>query len=573
MLIRRHVLVACVLAQTACVGQIPGNAQDQPPAPGDAQAPGAAQTPAATTPAAAPPSAQAPAANASILPRGFGAPRIWKLTATQYAATTRALLGAAGDVGDALAGAPGSGTEFSNGSDGLQMSPPQVEQLWSLAADLASRAARSPGALAACLAARLDDRACVASFVSDFVGRAFRRPLAPAERDAYLAFWDREVAARGAAAALEQLLRGVFMSPHFLYRTELGAEGAAGARVALTVPERAAALSYFLSDGPPDAELSRAANEGRLATAADLEAQARRLLSAPPTAQGLLRFFTEHLRADAIKTLTKDAKAFPTFTPQLADEMARETSRFIENVLWSGDGRLGTLFTAQFSTVSKGLATLYGATAPPMDFARVALPAGQRTGLLTQASFLAREASATDSDAVKRGLFLRKTFLCSPPPPPPPNVNAVPPPPDGATTQRERLGRHDQDPTCAGCHSLIDPLGLPLEMYDAVGRYRTKDAGKPIDARGAIVGTPASDGPVADTVELGARLAASPDARACLARKLFRYAQGRTERDDDAGWLQDFTRAFDQSGGDVRALAVALTTSDSFTTRAAGRTP
>jgi hypothetical protein len=490
--------------------------------------------------------------------------RVWKLTPAQVANSARALVPAAADVARELSRTlPKAEGSFTNEPSRQDMSPPHFDGLYEMAQTLAAQATANPAALAPCLGAQLADDACVRGFVESFGAQAFRRPLAQDEVKRYVDFFAKEAAAAGRPAALGQVVRAFLLSPSFLYRTELGGEPAAG-RVELTAYERAAALSYLLLDGPPDAELADAARRGALATRAQIEAQARRLLGKPGAAQGLLAFFREYVSADAILGHTKSARLFPDWKEPLVAELAQEPLRFVEQVLWREGARFSTLFTADFTVGTKALAPIYGAQSAATAPQKLALPAGQRAGLLTQAGLLARLAGEEESDVIHRGKFVRERLLCQPLPPPPPDVPPIPPRGDAPITQRERLERHRADPACAGCHELMDPLGFPFEIYDAAGRHRTTELGKPIDARGAIT-LGGREIPVGDAVELGKALAALPEARRCFVQKIDTYANG----EDAAGACRAdrLLARFEASGGDLLETVVSIVTADEFFTR------
>jgi hypothetical protein len=197
--------------------------------------------------------------------------------------------------------------------------------------------------------------------------------------------------------------------------------------------------------------------------------------------------------------------------------------------------------------------------------------AGERIGFFTQGGRMASLAVNDDTDAVARGRFIRETLLCQHLPPPPDNLAIVPPPPDGKNTQRERLAKHSADPTCASCHKLMDPLGLPFESYDSIGRYRTMDVGKPLDLGGTLTGAEPEGASFKNGTELMKLLATSPTVSACFVKTAFRYAYGREPEASDACTVDRLAKQFATSGGDIKDLAVAITTDDSFTSRT--RTP
>jgi len=495
--------------------------------------------------------------------------RIWALTPAQYVATVRALLPASVNraASDGLAATLSIEDGFSNQAGRLDMTEPHVGQLLEFAWQVAGNAAAAPDKLAPCLAA--PDEACLRDFVTGFGLRAFRRELAPAEVETFLAHHRAQAGDPG--LALRELLMDFLVSPSILYRTELGAEGAdPRAPVPLTAFEKASALSYFLTDGPPDAELLAAARTGALATAAQVEQQTRRLLRGPDSAGGLLQFFRESFATTDVLTVMKDGKRFPEWKAPLSADLAAETEAFLRQVLWAEDARLPTLLAADFSMLNGGLAAFYGAGDPALgtDFRKVSLPAGQRAGLLTQGAVMAALAKNNDTDVVSRGKFVREVLLCQPLPPPPATVNAVPPPPDGKRTQRERMAQHSADPSCATCHALMDPLGLAFERYDGIGRYRTTDVGKTLDVSGVLDHAQPEGAPFADAVELMRVLARSPDVARCFVATAFRYAHGRAPETFDRCALDRLAQRFGGSGGNVIDLAVALTTDDVFFIRA-----
>jgi hypothetical protein len=563
-------VTAALGALLGCSGTIDEGADDATPgAAAQPSKPGASTTATpgkpgsmAGAPGSATPAAGAPAACA------VAGPRIWKLTPAQYAATAAALVPGLGDVSADLRSTVGKGAGFWNDAAQLQMSLPHVTALYATARRLAQAAVSKPGAnIDPCLQTSLTDRACLRTALGRFGGRAFRRPLAPAEVDAYMAQFEALVAGSTEAMALQETLQGMLMSPHFLFRTELGAEGATGAQVALTPHERAQKISYFLTDAPPDPDLRAAADNNQLDTPAKLEAHARRLLARPETATGVLGYFREQYAHDKVLSATKDAKLFPDFTADLRTDLARESELFIQEVLWKADARLTTLFTGKFSVMNDRVAKYYKvAGVTGAQFRRVDLPA-ERSGFVTSAGLLASLAGDAETDVVQRGRYVREHMLCGTLPPPPPNVNAVPPPPDGVRTQRERLDNHSKDPSCATCHHLMDPLGLPFETFDAGGRFRTIEVGKPIVTTGTLTGVRTGDVPITDASNYAQVLAATPEASECLLGKLAAYADSPRAPTDTLCVPSEAMDAFTQSKGNVVEAIVKLASSAGFVTR------
>jgi hypothetical protein len=471
---------------------------------------------------------------------------------------------------EGLAGTIAVGEGFSNVAARLTMTEPHVGQLLELAYELAGAAAADPAKLAPCLAQAAPADTCVRDFVSGFAARAFRRDLDSAELQAFVDQYKRARMAGDGTAAVRQLLMAVLTSPNFLFRTELGDQGAAGPKVPLTGFERASALSYFLTDGPPDAELLGAARSGALARGDEMEKQTRRLLAKSQGGAGVERLFRELYQTALPRTTDKDEMVFPEWKPTLAEDMAREGEAFVQQVLFAEDGKLSTLLTADFTMVNPALATYYGLPAPTgTGFSKVKHKAGERLGFFTQGGRMASLAVNDDTDAVVRGRFIRESLLCQHLPPPPDNLNIVPPPPDGKNTQRERLAQHSADPTCAGCHKLMDPLGLAFESYDSIGRFRTMDVGKPLELAGTLTGAEPEGATFKNGTELMKLLAGSPTVSSCFVKSAFRYAHGREPEASDACAIDRLSARFTASGGDIKDLAVAIATDESFTVRAA----
>jgi hypothetical protein len=433
-----------------------------------------------------------------------------------------------------------------------------------------------PAFEAACFAGDAGGRRCAERFIRDFGKTALRRPLEAREVTALLAVYDagRETGEADAAdrfkAGLEWTLRALLQSPHFVYRSELGAAGAPSA--ALTPHERASALSYALVASPPDAELTRAADAGELATQEQLAAQARRLIGARADrfrAQ-LRRFVGEWLGIDFDHPeWEKKPEAYPLFSASLKASVKAELELLLDDWIASG-AALPRLFDARDGFASQTTAPLYGMTMSTAGPQKMAMPAGERAGILTNPGFLATHAHVDSSSPVMRGMTLLTRVFCQTTPPAPAEVPALPAK-DGAatTTTRARFEQHLSSEACASCHRRIDPMGFAFEGYDGLGVHRTHENGVPIDARGAIVGTASSDRSVNGAVEMAQAVAASPDAHACFARQVFRFTMGVRDRDEDACAVERLSAGFAAAGLDTRELLVALVSSDVFTTRLA----
>lgn len=334
---------------------------------------------------------------------------------------------------------------------------------------------------------------CAQQFLTDLAAQAFRRPVTPDEQTSIDDMY-AEVKAQGLSveAATEYAIQGVLLAPATLYRTEFGTPAGNPAEARLDPYEIASALSYFLTDGPPDDMLLAAAADGSLGDEAGEQVQVDRLLGTPEARANLTAVMMAYYRLGEIDEVIKSETVFPdtVFNVGLRNSMYTETQMFLEQVLWQGT--VTDLLTSTDTFLNEPLAMHYGVTYPAQaggdpvqDFVPVSLPEGQRSGILTQASIMTMRSVPDTTSVVGRGLFVNGAFLC---------LQRPEPPPDGiqeqverqlmntAETEREKADYRAETSPCLTCHALMDPYGLVLENYDAIGRYRTMyDGGTAID--------------------------------------------------------------------------------------------
>jgi uncharacterized protein DUF1592/uncharacterized protein DUF1588/uncharacterized protein DUF1587/uncharacterized protein DUF1595/uncharacterized protein DUF1585 len=494
-----------------------------------------------------------------------------RLTRTEYTNTVRDLLKV-----DVTATTDLPADEVTNGFDNnaavLTVSTLHAEKYVLVSEALAKLAVKNLSTLTGCDTAAKTEDACALEFAKSFGRRAFRRPTTAEDERQLLAAYTAGRTDGSYAEGIEVMIRAALQSPNFLYRFELTpAKDAADKRIALNPYELATRLSYLVWGSGPDDALLDAAAQGGLASKDLVAAKARELLSQPKARAAISGFFEQWTGTRRLAITTKDTTAFPAFTTELRDAMAKELPAFLGDVLWNGDHKLKTLLTAPVGFVSGPLAQLYGVSASPSadgSPVRVELPAAQgRAGILTQAGFLSVQGHPDQTSPVLRGKFVRSMLLCQPPPPPPADVDiSLPTVAEGATA-RVRFGAHESAASsCAGCHTLMDPIGLAFEHFDAMGNYREQDNGQPIDVSGEIMGATETSlsGPFNGTAELAGKLAGSKAVRDCVTTQWFRYASGRSEAAADVcsiGVMQD---AFNTTDGDVIDLVVATTQTDAF---------
>lgn len=415
-----------------------------------------------------------------------------------------------------------------------------------------------------CEPAAADDE-CVRGYLTRLGRQAWRRDLTQEEVDELV------VVAQTASTEFESLSEGtrwatvaLFSSLHFLYRAELGTQ-TASAGLRISGYEMASRLAFLLWNSLPDAELLDDAASGGLDSPAEVLAAAERMLAAPQGKRSVGAFAEDYMRLDRVLTQAKDASLFPEYDPTLQAAMVRDMRETWELVAFQDNASALDLFSTRKAIVNAGLAQLYGLDAAGLStdtFEVAELPADDpRVGILGKMAFLSQFANQKEGSPTLRGKFMREVILCTHIDPPPGNVALeLPEPlPDQPMTKRERLEKHRTEASCAVCHALTDPMGLPFENFDAIGRFRTTDHGLDIDASGEFEGTE-----VANSKELGLVMSTSPVVAECLARKVYTYALGHEERDVDATVVSALQSSFAASDYRLKQLLLDIVTSDAF---------
>jgi len=403
---------------------------------------------------------------------------------------------------------------------------------------------------------------CIDTFLGNFGSRLWRRPLSSQELARY------KTLASAATASLTDpwegvryALHGLLQSPNFLYRAELGTPEAGGSgRLVLNDYELASRLSYFLLGTTPDAELLTAAAAGTLSESR--ATQVTRLLALPSATTSVQNLFGEYLGLARLDATTKLGSLFPAFTDSLKAAMRTETTLTLTTLAFQQNADFRSLFTTHTSYVNSELGTLYGVSATSGGtFGTVTFPASSpRVGLLGQASLLAMNAHAATTSPTLRGKFVRQVLLCEAIPPPPANVNTTLPDTGTAQTTRQKVEAHSTNATCAACHKMMDPVGLGLENFDAIGRYRDTENGNAIDASGDLDGVKYS-GPAG----LAQAVADHPNLPSCFVRTLYRQGSGTLEAPEQDPLITALTSQFSTGGYQVRAFLGALVNHDAFT--------
>ena len=485
-----------------------------------------------------------------------------RLTHSQYNRTVRDLLGDQTRPADQFP--PEDFVDGFKNQAEAQGIPALLADSYSAAAEkLARSVLRDPSRVLPCRPRQREDAACREQFLREFGRRAFRRPLRADERARYRAL---HASAPDFDEGVRRVVEAMLQSPAFLYRVESDPRRPGGYEIA-------SRLAFFLWDTMPDERLLRAAEAGELASAAGVARQVRAMLEDPRAREALDEFVAQWLRFDRVRNTVRERRLFPQFSPELAWAMTEETRRLIADAVWS-ERNFMTVFTADYSFLNNDLANLYGVPPPADDFGRTPLTSDRdRAGLLGHALFLTSTSKPADTSPTARGLFVREQFLCQHVPDPPPGTNANLPPlrESKPQTNRERLGVHLANESCAGCHRLIDPIGFGFEKYDAIGARREKlklvfpddRSGKdPVtvelafDTSGEVAGM--ANSRFASPRELGEVLAASRQCQECVVKQLFRYAYGRKETAADRETIEAVFERFRASDFRLKEALVAL---------------
>ncbi|WP_437648129.1 DUF1592 domain-containing protein [Sorangium sp. So ce362] len=414
-----------------------------------------------------------------------------------------------------------------------------------------------------------EPRACARQLVVTFGARAYRAPLTDAadiERHLQLFSAGAETSYEH---GIELLLRGMLQSPRFLYRVEIGTAEKVGDRaVKLSPYEVAARLSYTLWGTLPDARLDEAIEGGSLTSKEGVAAQLGWMLEDERGKKLVNRFLGSWTHLNGVTGVVKDESAFPEWQSRSFRESLRgQADAFFEHVLRDEGGKLSALFTSTTVFYNKDLGGYYGVTGGD-SFQALERTDGTASGLLTLPALLAVQAKPAESSPIYRGKFVREALLCQQLPAPPANI-PKPPEVDQSSSTRERLSQHEVDPGCVACHQLMDPIGFGFESYDALGRHRELDGGRPVDASGRVIATRDMNGEFVGVAELGAMLAGSAEVEECVARQWFRFAIARFEQDMDGCSMKSLLETFRAAGQDLNALPRAIVATDAFLYRRA----
>lgn len=501
----------------------------------------------------------------SAEPETAGSPLRAKLVTTdQYKNTLAYIFGPSVDVRVQFAPPQRREGLIANGASSAGLSAAQVEQFQRAAATVAEQVVDKDHRdfLVPCKPAseKEADDLCASAFLSKIGRLLYRRTLSEDEVSGYVdnagtAADQLEDFYTGLAIALE----GMLINPEVLFIAEYAeADPENPGKTRLDARSFASRLSYFLWNASPDDELLTMAETGQLDTQEGRNQAVERLLASSRLEDGMRAFFADMLQFQGA-SLSKDPTIYPHFTSVTAAAAQEQTLRTIIDFLIDKENDYRDLFTTRSTFITPALAPLYDVAAAPGWTEHTFPPDSPRTGLLSHVSFLAQHSHPGRSSPTLRGIGLREVLFCQEVPAPPPGVDFsdVTNPAKGYPTQRQRVAVHVENPSCAGCHKIMDPPGLSLENFDGSGRYRVTENDVEIDASGQLDGVD-----FADVNGLYTAVRDNEAVPSCLTERLYSYGSGGPL--EDRNLLDFLIEEFSQDGYRVPGLLRTIATSNAF---------
>jgi Protein of unknown function (DUF1588)/Protein of unknown function (DUF1592)/Protein of unknown function (DUF1595)/Protein of unknown function (DUF1585)/Protein of unknown function (DUF1587) len=406
-------------------------------------------------------------------------------------------------------------------------------------ADAAQRTAWIP-----CKPSGNADATCMGQFVAKVGRRLFRRPLTDTEKTRYTSIGTKAgQTLSDFNAGARYALTGLLLSPKTTYHTELGEDAPDGRR--LTAFEKGSRLAYLVWGTTPDEEMLTDAENGTLNDAPGLATAADRLLANKArTAEGLRGFVEGYAALYLLPDAPKDTVKYPAAGPEGKAAMTEAVQRLVAEIVVQEERPFADVFDSGYVFANNKNAGILGVQAAGVDFAKSTLPqSGLRIGFLTEPAILATTARQAETSPTLRGKFVND-LLCIETPAPPVGVDTKLEPRKTGTTKRQQIEGHMAKPTCAGCHSAMDPIGFGLENFDAVGAIQLKDNGVTVDASGSLTDV-AFDGPR----ELSALVAGHEALAACLVQRVYGHALGHAPSDEEGWVLSALKERFEKVGG------------------------
>jgi hypothetical protein len=456
------------------------------------------------------------------------------------------------------------------GSSNLTITPSGFEQYYAIAASVTEQALDNKRAqkTLGCTPepGQHFDQTCATDVIQRYGRQLFRRALADGEAEPYIA-----LAQEGANTfsdfnyGMRLALSTMMSTPDFLFRverTEIDPDNKGSLR--LDSYAKATRLSHFLWNTAPDDELLTAAENGSLHTDAGVQQQIARMIDSPKLEDGVRALFTDMLHLDDFANVSKDGSLYPKFSQLVLTSAKEETLLSIVDHLLEDNGDYRELFTMQETYINRPLAAVYKTRYLfDKEWSKYTFPEEEkRSGILSQVGFLTLHSHPGESSPTLRGVAVNEIFRCTATPDPPANVDFsiiqdVNNP--ELNTRRKRLEAHATDPACAGCHTNIDPLGLPLDRFDALGQARPKEDGELIDVSLAFKGRSYDGAP-----GLGQALAKDPQVANCFVNHVYGFATGRWARSENGQLVEDMYKTFADGDYKLRHLFSEIALHDDF---------
>ena len=391
-------------------------------------------------------------------------------------------------------------------------------------------------------------------FCGKFAERAFRRSLSEAERELYI---DRQFAeSDDATTAVKRVVLLTLKSPRFLFREIEGDNDSYNV---------AARLSFTLWDSLPDEPLWQAASRGELKTSQQVARHAQRMVQDARAKSKLRDFLHQWLKLDDFEDLAKDQALFPDFTPELTADLRTSLDLLLEEIISSEQADFRQLLLSDGLYANRRVAEFYGLDiADDTGFERVAVDPAQRSGVLSHPYMMTGFAYHATSSPIHRGVFIARSLLGRTLKPPKEAVTPIPADLHPDLTTRERIALQTSPAACALCHEMINPLGFSMEHYDAVGRFRNDEDGRPVDASGFYETLSGGRADFDGTRQLAGFLAGSSEVHAAFAERLFQYAVKQPVQAYGLNKREELRNLFVQHEFNIHQLLVEIATASAF---------
>jgi len=485
-----------------------------------------------------------------------GQPELRLLSPNEYQNTIVDVLKVKKDYRGALI-SPTPVAGFGNNADVGTLSETHVLAYLDTAIKIADETRPNLPALVGC--SENDKVTCANKVISTIAPALWRRPLTADETKELLALSSQSTVA---AESMNLLLTRLMTSANFLYRSEIGKAGN------LNPYELASGLSYFFWGSVPDKELIDLAANGTLAQEAVLLGQANRLFADKRSSYFLNDFSASWLGYSNLDTISKDAKLYPSWTPDIPGLMIAEANSTFEYLVRHQDTKFQNLFSNDFTIGSAKLAQFYNAPSykdGPTEW--ISFKDEKRRGIFSLGAILSALAVPNKTNPFKRGDFILAHLLCEVPIPTPEGLVVTLPESKPDMTTRELVALHTANPGCKGCHIKLDAAGFGTEDFDAIGIFRDTENGKPIDDSGQLLGIDGADSSFNGTAELNLLLSKSRQAKRCFTLQLYRYAHGHLEREQDICSVRDIAAQFETNDLSLSQLIIKVITHGSFMKR------